>query len=79
MARRCFLFSVPITLIFADRTLPVYKEVTNWLAKQLNIEPVSVLGRHGFYYYRPEVLADVLRRTLKQSRVRAHPVSRAGN
>ena len=38
MARRCFLFSVPITLIFAERTLPVYKEVTNWLAKQLNIE-----------------------------------------
>ncbi len=37
--------SVPITLIVADRTLPVYKEVTNWLAKQLKTEPLSVPGR----------------------------------
>lgn len=59
--------SVPITLIFADRTLPVYKEVTNWLAKQLKIEPVSVPGRHGFYYYRPQVLANILRQILKGS------------
>jgi pimeloyl-ACP methyl ester carboxylesterase len=59
--------SVPITLVIADRTLPVYKEVTNWLAKQLKTKPVSVPGRHGFYYYRPQVLADVLRQTLKGS------------
>jgi len=58
--------SVPITLVFADHTLPVYKEVTNWLAKQLNAEVVSVPGRHGFYYYRPQTLADVLRQILKK-------------
>jgi pimeloyl-ACP methyl ester carboxylesterase len=58
---------VPITLICADGTLPVYKEVTNWLAKQLSVEPVSVPGRHGFYYYRPQVLADVLRQILRAS------------
>jgi pimeloyl-ACP methyl ester carboxylesterase len=57
--------SVPITLMFADGTLPVYKEVTNWLAKQLSAEVVSVPGPHGFYYYRPQILADVLRQILK--------------
>jgi pimeloyl-ACP methyl ester carboxylesterase len=57
--------SVPITLVFADRTLPVYKEVTNWLAQHLKIKPVSVPGRHGFYFYHPQVLADVLRQSLK--------------
>jgi pimeloyl-ACP methyl ester carboxylesterase len=59
--------NVPITLIFAERTLPVYKEVTNWLAKRLNTEPLSVPGPHGFYFYRPQVLADVLRLALKGS------------
>jgi pimeloyl-ACP methyl ester carboxylesterase len=52
---------VPLALMFARDTLPVYKEVTNWLARQLNIEPVTVPGPHGFYYYRPHDLADVLR------------------
>jgi hypothetical protein len=47
--------------------LPVYKEVTNWLAKRLNTEPLSVPGPHGFYFYRPQVLADVLRLVLKGS------------
>jgi len=37
------------------------------LAKQLKTEPLSVPGRHGFYYYHPQVLADVLRLTLKRS------------
>jgi pimeloyl-ACP methyl ester carboxylesterase len=60
--------SVPILLIFATETLPVYKEVTNLLAKQRGIEPISVPGRHGFYLYRPEVLADVLRPMLRRWR-----------
>jgi pimeloyl-ACP methyl ester carboxylesterase len=60
--------SVPIALMFATETLPVYKEVTNCLAKQLDIEPISVPGRHGFYLYRPEVLADVLRPMLRRWR-----------
>ena len=58
--------SVPITLMFASDTLPVYKQVTNWLAKQLNAEPVIVPGHHGFYYYRPQDLADALRLILKR-------------
>jgi hypothetical protein len=39
--------------------------MTHWLAQQLNVEPVTVPGRHGFYYYRPQDLADALRRVLK--------------
>jgi pimeloyl-ACP methyl ester carboxylesterase len=58
--------SVPIALIFADDTLPVYKDVTNRLAKLLNIEPITVPGRHGFYYYRPQDLARALRPILKR-------------
>jgi pimeloyl-ACP methyl ester carboxylesterase len=56
---------VPITLILADDTLPVYKQVTHWLSNQLGTEPLSVPGRHGFYYYRPQDLADVLRSILR--------------
>ncbi len=59
--------TVPITLVFAADTLPVYKQVTNWLAEQLRVEPVMVPGRHGFYYYRPQDLAEVLRPILKGS------------
>jgi pimeloyl-ACP methyl ester carboxylesterase len=58
--------NVPVILMVADDTLPVYKQVTNWLAKQLNITPVTVPGRHGFYYYRPQDLAEVLRPILKR-------------
>jgi len=57
---------IPITLLVADDTLPVYKEVTRWLAEQLHIDPVTVPGRHGFYYYRPQDLADVLRPILRR-------------
>jgi len=56
---------MPITLLVAAETLPVYKQVTRWLAEQLNIEPVTVPGFHGFYYYRPQDLADVLRPILR--------------
>jgi pimeloyl-ACP methyl ester carboxylesterase len=56
---------VPITLMFADETLSVYKEVTHELAKQLKAELVVVPGRHAFYCYRPQDLADALRRIVK--------------
>jgi pimeloyl-ACP methyl ester carboxylesterase len=59
--------TVPMTLMFANETLPVYKEVTQWLATQLNAELVTVPGRHGFYFYRPQDLADALRRIVKTS------------
>jgi len=57
---------MPVTLLVAADTLPVYKQVTHWLAEQLQIEPVIVPGPHGFYYYRPQDLADVLRRILRR-------------
>jgi len=53
---------LPVTPMYANDTLPVFKQVTYWLAKRLNAEPVVVAGRHGFYYYRPKDLADTLRR-----------------
>jgi len=56
----------PVTLLVAADTLPAYKQVTRWLAEQLHIEPVTVPGRHGFYYYRPQDLADVLRPILRR-------------
>jgi pimeloyl-ACP methyl ester carboxylesterase len=58
--------TVPITLMFANETLPVYKQVTQWLAQQLNAELVIVPGRHAFYFYRPQDLADALRRILRR-------------
>ena len=58
---------VPVTLMIASETLPVYKQVMDWLARQLKTEPIVVAGRHGFYYYRPQDLADVLRRILRRS------------
>jgi pimeloyl-ACP methyl ester carboxylesterase len=57
--------AVPITLMFANETLPAYEQITQWLAKQLNAELVIVPGRHGFYFYRPQDLADALRRIVK--------------
>jgi len=57
---------VPIALMFANDTLPVYKDVTKGLAKLLNIEPITVPGRHGFYYYRPQDLAIALRPILRR-------------
>jgi pimeloyl-ACP methyl ester carboxylesterase len=58
---------IPITLLVASETLPIYKAVTAWLAKQIHVQPVTVPGRHGFYYYRPQDLANVLRPILKES------------
>jgi pimeloyl-ACP methyl ester carboxylesterase len=57
--------TVPITLMFANETLPVYRDVTHSLAKLLKAEVVIVPGRHGFYFYRPQDLADALRRIVK--------------
>jgi pimeloyl-ACP methyl ester carboxylesterase len=56
---------VPMALLVASDTLPIYKAVTAWLAKQIRVQPVTVPGRHGFYYYHPQDLANVLRPTLK--------------
>ena len=56
---------VPVTLLVASETLPIYKAVTSWLAKQLHVQPITVPGRHGFYFYRPEELANALRPVLK--------------
>lgn len=58
--------NVPITLMFASDTLPVYKQVTSWLAEKFNTEPMIVPGLHGFYYCDPQYLADVLRMLLKR-------------
>ena len=58
--------TAPIALMYANDTLPVYKEVTKLLANHLKIEPMTVPGRHGFYYYRPQDLADALRPILKR-------------
>lgn len=56
---------VPVSLLVASDTLPNYKAVTAWLAKQIRVQPITVAGRHGFYYYRPEDLANALRPILK--------------
>ena len=50
----------PIALMYARDTLPAYQEVTNLLAKLFSVEPMTVRGRHGFYYYRPQDLVDAL-------------------
>ncbi len=57
---------VPAVLMVTSETLPVYKRVMEWLASQLKVEPITVPGRHGFYYYRPQDLADVLRPILRR-------------
>ncbi|MGY2909512.1 alpha/beta fold hydrolase [Bradyrhizobium sp. URHC0002] len=57
--------TAPIALMFANETLPAYKEVTLALAKLLNAEVLIVPGRHGFYLYRPQDLADGLRQMVK--------------
>jgi pimeloyl-ACP methyl ester carboxylesterase len=57
----------PIAILVASDTLPIYKAVTAWLTKQIRVQPITVPGRHGFYYYRPQDLANVLRAILKGS------------
>jgi hypothetical protein len=55
-----------IALLVTTDTLPVYKEITRLLAKRLDVEPIVVHGRHAFYYYRPQDLANVLRPILRR-------------
>ena len=57
--------TVPIALMFANESLPVYKDVTHALAELLKADVVIVPGRHGFYFYRPQDLADALRRIVQ--------------
>jgi pimeloyl-ACP methyl ester carboxylesterase len=57
---------MPVVLMIARDTMPVYRQVMDWLATQLNVEPITVPGRHAFYYYRPQDLADVLRPILRR-------------
>jgi len=57
--------TVPIALLVATDTLPIYKAVTAWLAKKIRVQPTRVPGRQGFYYYRPQDLANVLRPILR--------------
>ena len=59
---------IPIALLVASDTLPIYKAVTDWLARQIGVQPITVPGRHGFYYYRPQYLANALRPILKSLR-----------
>jgi pimeloyl-ACP methyl ester carboxylesterase len=57
---------VPVTLLVAGETLPAYREITDLLAKYLRVTPITVPGPHGFYFYHPQALADVLRRVLDE-------------
>ena len=57
---------VPVVLMVARDTLPVYRRIIDWLAAELKQEPITVPGRHAFYYYRPQDLADVLRPILRR-------------
>ena len=59
---------VPVVLVIARDTLPVYRQVMEWLARELKVEPTIVSGRHAFYYYRPQDLADLLRPILRRFR-----------
>jgi hypothetical protein len=60
---------VPVVLMIARETLPVYRQVMGWLARELKVKPITVPGRHAFYYYRPQDLADVgfFNRTLRRA------------
>jgi len=57
---------VPVELMIARDTLPVYRDVVGWLSGELKVTPITVPGPHGFYYYRPQDLADVLRPLLRR-------------
>ena len=59
---------VPVVLVIARDTLPVYREVTAWLARELKVEPITVPGQHAFYYYRPQDLSDLIRSILRRLR-----------
>src|SRR5262249_56664455 len=56
---------VPVSLMIAAETLPEYRKVIAWLADELKVVPVTVPGKHSFYCYRPQDLADALRGILR--------------
>jgi pimeloyl-ACP methyl ester carboxylesterase len=58
---------MPVSLMIAAETLPEYRKVTAWLADELKVEPVTVPGKHAFYCYRPQDLADALRAILRRA------------
>lgn len=53
--------AVPVVLMIAEGTLPIYRDVMAWLEPRLQTRALSVPGPHGFYYFRPDVLADTVR------------------
>jgi hypothetical protein len=50
----------------ARDTLPIYRQITDCLAREFKVEPIMVPGRHAFYYYRPQDLAETLRPILRR-------------
>jgi len=56
---------MPVSLMIAAETLPEYRKVIAWLADELKVVPVTVPGKHAFYCYRPQDLADALRTVLR--------------
>ena len=53
--------TVPVTLMVARETKPAYVAVIRRLERCLNVRAITVPGPHGFYYYRPQDLADAVR------------------
>lgn len=62
---------VPIVLMIAQETLPVFFEVMKLLEARLKTKAVMVPGPHGFYYYRPKDLADAVRPLFRRFSVSA--------
>ena len=60
------VLGIPVVLMVARDTLPVYRQITDWLAREFKVEPITVPGPHAFYYYRPQDLADTLRPILRR-------------
>jgi pimeloyl-ACP methyl ester carboxylesterase len=58
--------TVPITLMVARETKPEYVAVVRWLERRLDARTITMPGRHGFYYYRPQDLADAVRPVFKE-------------
>src|SRR5262245_22122528 len=58
--------TVPITLMVARETKPEYVAVVRWLERRLDARTITIPGRHGFYYYRPQDLADAVRPVFKE-------------
>src|SRR5262249_45180219 len=44
---------VPVMLMVARDTLPIYRSVVEWLAAEIKVEPITVPGRHAFLLLPP--------------------------